>query len=267
MSVAPVPAETSQDLSVADTREQERLCAGSRRDGAPCNSYAWPNGYCRSHQGQARDADPGEPDPEPEPEEAADPVERRTVLPGKFREALSEDLAADYAEVHGALRAAMKSEREVWIDCPHCRKRSTRNLPDVPSQLKAIALWSEMGFGKAASAVAPAKPPTFGDFGLKSLEEMTSAELEVQILSRYLADPERVEADREFQKKIGEALARGDTVEWAAINAANDFGVTRDRIAQALGLPIAVSEPLRPGRQKVAPIEALGLSLPTTTAV
>lgn len=225
--------------STTDVRELERLCAGTRKDGLPCNSYAWlNNGYCRAHQGQApadgdavADGDPADASPP-----AAD-IERRSVLPGRFREELAEDLAADYTSVHEVLRSAMSAEVDQWIQCTHCQRRTPVKLADTRARLDAIKLWSELGYGRAAAAPGGAQPAKLADLDRgKNIEQMTDAELEALLLSSYLANPEKVEEERNRRETIVSALERGETVEQAAIRAVEQIGVSHARLAEALGL-------------------------------
>lgn len=213
-------------MSTTDTREQERLCVGSRKDGLPCEGYAWPNGYCRAHQTQA-----------PAEETSTSDLEPRSVLPGRFREELAEDLAADYTTVHAVLSTAMNAEADHQLHCSHCQRKTTVRLPDTRARLDAIKLWSELGYGRAATAPGGAQPASLADLDRgKNIQEMSDAELEAVLLSCYLAEPEKIEEERKRRETIVAALERGETVEQAALRVAEQIGVSHARLAEALGL-------------------------------
>lgn len=165
-----------------------------------------------------------------EPEAAA-------VAVRDFRGKFSEDVAGDYALLRSVVTSAMAATKEVSISCPSCHRSSKHEVTDHRAALDAAKFAVEQGFGKAPQETrVPVKSPTFGDLGLKSLEEMSDAELDAVLLDAYLSDPELLERDRIRNKMIEEALARGETVEEAALKAVEKFGVTRGRIAEALGL-------------------------------
>lgn len=202
----------------------EQLCAGTRKDGSVCAGHAWANGYCRAHQSQA-------------PDETAGESEQRSVLPGRFREELAEDLAADYSSVHEVLRSAMSAEASQWLECDHCHRKTSVKTADTRARLDAIKLWSELGYGRAATAPGSAQPAKLADLDLgRGLAAMSDVELEAYLLSVYLSDPDALQEERERREVIFAAIARGELPEAAAVRAAEQIGVSHARIAEALGL-------------------------------
>lgn len=126
-------------MSTTATDKPERLCAGTRKDGSPCNSRAWPNGFCRSHQEQSAVA----------AGEEAEADKSGSVAPGEFRGRFSADVAADYELLRTAISSALEATKDVSISCPHCQRSSKHKLTDHRAAIDAARFAVEQGFGKA----------------------------------------------------------------------------------------------------------------------
>lgn len=130
------------DLTATATAEQDLRCAGTRKDGSPCKSRAWPNGFCRSHQAQSLAS--------PADEEADTNETGASVAPGEFRGRFSADVAADYELLRTAISSALEATKDVSISCPHCARTSKHKLTDHRAAIDAARFAVEQGFGKAS---------------------------------------------------------------------------------------------------------------------
>jgi hypothetical protein len=127
----------------------------------------------------------------------------RSVSPAAFRGALAEDLARDYERVKSTLEHAMKGTRKVDAKCPKCNGWVKAEVGDARTQLDAVRLWTELGFGRAATQ--PAQPP----MEAKDLDAIDYAELsddELRLLCDYYATPEERDASRRWQVSVLELV-------------------------------------------------------------
>ena len=65
-----------------------------------------------------------------------------------FRGKLGDDISASYAVVKATLEAAINAEKVYYPVCGACGKKGAHRFPDISAHLKAIELWTSMGFGK-----------------------------------------------------------------------------------------------------------------------
>jgi hypothetical protein len=127
----------------------------------------------------------------------------RSVTPAAFRGALAEDLARDYERVKSTLEQAMKGTRKVDAKCPKCNGCVKAKVGDPRTQLDAVRLWTELGFGRAATQPAP--PPVEAT----QLDELDYSELsddELQLLLDYYSSPEEREDNRRWQVSVLELV-------------------------------------------------------------
>ena len=99
---------------------------------------------------------------------------------GNVRDRLAAD--ADYDKIKKVLEQAMDMTRYERAFCPNCRKKVEVEFPDTRSQMQAVSLWLEQGFGRPGAGVAPvdhagaAAARTIAD-----IDDMTDEELALAV--------------------------------------------------------------------------------------
>ena len=74
---------------------------------------------------------------------------------GDVRAQLAADSLEEYETIRGALLDALKAERETYITCQKCNKRTPALMPDWNSRVNAVKTLLEQGFGRVQEHKAP----------------------------------------------------------------------------------------------------------------
>jgi hypothetical protein len=119
---------------------------------------------------------------------------------GAVRQRLADDANEDYELIRNALKDAAQSKKQVWISCPHCKKKSQVEIADGHAAAKAAQIWLEQGFGRAADST---KRPDEGppDLG-KPVEAMTAAERDAYARFLIAENPELAEEFTVEKEKV-----------------------------------------------------------------
>jgi hypothetical protein len=141
------------------------VCQAKLRDGSPCRSVVvstrsedeLDRRYCPGHADQFRQAaefSAGDEVDEDDPVVESDRDEAPAMNVNGSRGSTPRDSIRAFALARPELMdtfldGALAAEREVWVSCRHCQKKSLAPVPDWSARLRTIQLMIEEGFGKA----------------------------------------------------------------------------------------------------------------------
>ena len=69
-----------------------------------------------------------------------------------FRGRMADDADVLYEKVIKVITDALETVRKVWVDCPHCKKRSLIEIPDTKAAIAAAEFMTNNGFGRPSQA-------------------------------------------------------------------------------------------------------------------
>lgn len=124
-------------------------------------------------------------------------------------------LAADVSEEYEAIRdnliaAAKGAEKEVYITCTHCSRRTPARISDYGNSVKAAQLLLDQGFGRLGYEKGKPNAGTVALLGNRPLQDLTDEELET-LVSYHDAQkaPEEIDAERRDFELWKEWVAAG----------------------------------------------------------
>ena len=76
----------------------------------------------------------------------------REVGMASVRERMRDDFEEMYEDVKKLLKDAGEAKKQVWVNCPHCKRKSTVEIQDAKAALSVAEFFANQGFGRPAQA-------------------------------------------------------------------------------------------------------------------
>lgn len=196
--------------------DEAKRCTATRKDGTPCKNWALADtGLCFFHGGR-RALGPrqekwhapvgAEEDAQTPPASPPDVHSNGAKVPaGNVRAHLKHAADERSGEVVDVLFDAMKADREVWVTCKGCQKRTAVKVPDSRARVDAASKLVELGYGKVQEQKTKEIDPDTVD--PLDIESMSTEEREA-LHRALLAKPEHVAWARRLRELIRDPQIR-----------------------------------------------------------